>query len=90
VTTARDVTQPAARSPTIRGEPPLPYIGQLVEVIDLAARRPAEVTRIEGRTLWVRVAGDDDDAEERPFDLHPTTANFVARGQPYWGTRLRV
>jgi hypothetical protein len=65
----------------------LPYVGQPVEVVDLGARQPGEVTRVEGRTLWVRVAGDE---AEQPFDLHPTTANFVARGQPYWGTRLRV
>jgi len=67
--------------------PQLPYAGQRVEVIDLGARQPAEVTRVEGRTVWVRAA---DDEEERAFDLHPTTANFVARGQPYWGTRLRL
>jgi hypothetical protein len=67
--------------------PQLPYAGQPVEVIDLGARQDAEVTRVEGRTVWVRIAGDD---EEHPFELHPTTANFVARGQPYWGTRLRL
>ena len=65
----------------------LPHVGQRVEIVDLGARQPAEVVRVEGRTLWVRAQGDD---EERPFDLHPTTANFVARGQPYWGTRLRL
>ena len=65
----------------------LPYVGQPVEVVDLGARQAAEVVRVEGRTLWVRIEGDD---AEHPFDLHPTTAYFVARGQPYWGTRLRL
>ena len=65
----------------------LPYPGQRAEVVDLGARQPAEVTRVEGATVWVRVGGDP---AELPFDLHPTTAYFVARGQPYWGTRLRL
>ena len=65
----------------------LPYPGQAAEVVDLGASTPAVVTRVEGATVWVRIEGD---ADERPFDLHPTTANFVARGQPYWGTRLRL
>lgn len=71
-------------SPPFRG---LPYVGQPAEVVDLGARQAAEITRIEGRTLWVRIEGE---AAEQPFDLHPTTAYFVARGQPYWGTRLRL
>jgi hypothetical protein len=65
----------------------LPYAGQAAEVVDLGARAAGVVTRVEGTTVWVRVEGE---AGERPFDLHPTTAYFVARGQPYWGTRLRL
>jgi hypothetical protein len=65
----------------------LPYAGQAAEVVDLGARSAAVVTRVEGATVWVRV---EDEPDERPFDLHPTTAYFVARGQPYWGTRLRL
>lgn len=64
----------------------LPLPGQAVEIVTLGAREAAVITRVEGATVWVRGAGSD---AERPFDLHRTTAYFVARGEPYWGTRLR-
>jgi hypothetical protein len=72
---------------TSRPSRQLPHPGQAAEIVDLGARQAAVVTRVEGRTVWVACEGEP---AERPFDLHPTTACFVARGQPYWGTRLRL
>ena len=65
----------------------LPYVGQAAEVVDLGPREPAVVTQVEGTAVWVRVAGAP---AEQAFDLHPVTACFVRRGDPYWGTRLRL
>jgi hypothetical protein len=65
----------------------VPVPGQRVEVVNLGRRDAAWVVRAEGRSVWVRIEGDDD---EQRFDLHPVTAHFVRHGEPYWGTRLAL
>jgi hypothetical protein len=56
-------------------------------VVDLGHRETTVVTRVDGTAVWVRIPGG---SGEQAFDLHPVTACFVRRGEPYWGTRLRL
>jgi hypothetical protein len=66
---------------------PIPFAGQRAEILYLGCRKPATVTRVAGRSVWVQA---DDAPEGLRFDLNPLTAHFVLQGEPYFGTRLRL
>jgi hypothetical protein len=64
----------------------VPKIGQKAVVVDLGATTPAQVVAVDGASLTVRT----DAGTELVFELHATTGHWVKRGDPYWGTRLRL
>jgi hypothetical protein len=47
---------------------------------------PAAVIAVDGASVQVEA----EDGRVLWFDLHPGTGHFVLRGDPYWGTRLRL
>jgi hypothetical protein len=65
----------------------VPEAGRRVEVVTIARRDAAWVMRVDGRSVWVRVEGHED---EQRFEAHPMTGHFVRHGEPYWGARLAL
>lgn len=64
----------------------VPQVGDEAEIVHLAARDAAVVTAADGRSVEVMTDG----GEHHVFELNRVTANFVRRGEPYWGTRLTI
>jgi hypothetical protein len=64
----------------------LPQVGDEVLIVHLGAREPGVIVAVEGRAVHVAA----EDGTTTIFDLHPTTAYFVRRGDPYWGVRLQL
>jgi hypothetical protein len=62
---------------------PVPAVGMPVKIVDFGSAEPGVIEAVleDGHVLVV--AG-------RRFRLHPSTAKFVAEGEPYYGTRLQL
>ena len=62
---------------------PLPHVGMRVRIQHFGASEPSRIEAVleDGRVIVV--AG-------RRFRLHPSTAKFVAEGEPYYGTRVQL
>jgi hypothetical protein len=67
----------------MRPSRPVPTVGMPVRVLHFGASEPGEIEAVleDGRVIVV--AG-------RRFRLHPSTAKFVAEGEPYYGTRVQL
>jgi predicted thioesterase len=61
----------------------MPTVGMHVRIQHFASSEPGRIEAVldEGRVIVV--AG-------RRFRLHPSTAKFVAEGEPYYGTRVQL
>jgi hypothetical protein len=64
----------------------VPRVGGAAEIVTLASRKPAVVVSVNGPEVGV----DDGSGTPILFELHPLTARFVRKGEPYWGTRLEL
>jgi len=62
---------------------PLPTVGMPVRILHFGSSETGVIEAVleEGRVIVV--AG-------RRFRLHPSTAKFVAEGEPYYGTRVQL
>ena len=61
----------------------MPTVGMQVRIQHFGSSEPARIEAVleEGRVIVVR---------GRRFRLHPSTAKFVAEGEPYYGTRVQL
>ena len=61
----------------------MPVVGMSVRIQHFASSEPGVIEEVldEGRVIVV--AG-------RRYRLHPSTAKFVAEGEPYYGTRVQL
>jgi hypothetical protein len=61
----------------------MPSVGMQVRIQHFGSSEPAKIEAVleDGRVIVV--AG-------RRFRLHPSTAKFVAEGEPYYGTRVQL
>jgi len=64
----------------------IPRVGDEVLIVHLGVREPATIVAVEGVSVHVQAA----DGTTTIFDLSPSTAHFVRRGDPYWGVRLQL
>jgi hypothetical protein len=62
---------------------PLPAVGMPVRILHFGSSEAGVIEAVleEGRVIVV--AG-------RRYRLHPSTAKFVAEGEPYYGTRVQL
>lgn len=62
---------------------PVPTVGMPVRIVHFGSAEPGVIEAVlEGGHVIV-VGG-------RRFRLHPSTAKFVAEGEPYYGTRVQL
>lgn len=72
--------------PAARPSRTLPQVGDEVLIVHLGAREPGVIVAVEGASVHVTA----EDGTTTIFDLAPSTAHFVRRGDPYWGVRLQL
>jgi hypothetical protein len=62
---------------------PLPTVGMPVRIQHFGSSEAGVIEAVleDGRVIVV---------EGRRFRLHPSTAKFVAEGEPYYGTRVQL
>ncbi len=67
----------------MRPSRPMPAVGMPVRIQHFGSSEPGVIEDVldEGRVIVV--AG-------RRYRLHPSTAKFVAEGEPYYGTRVQL
>ena len=61
----------------------MPAVGMQVRIQHFGSSVPGQIEAVldDGRVIVV---------EGRRFRLHPSTAKFVAEGEPYYGTRVQL
>ena len=61
----------------------MPTVGMPVRIQHFGSSEPGVIEEVldEGRVIVV---------SGRRFRLHPSTAKFVAEGEPYYGTRVQL
>jgi hypothetical protein len=61
----------------------MPAVGMPVRIQHFGSSEPAVIEAVlhDGRVIVV---------SGRRFRLHPSTAKFVAEGEPYYGTRVQL
>lgn len=67
----------------MRPSRPMPRVGMQVRIQHFGSSEPAEIEAVLDDGRVIVVAG-------RRFRLHPSTAKFVAEGEPYYGTRVQL
>ena len=67
----------------MRPSRPMPAVGMQVRIQHFGSSESAKIEAVleDGRVI---VVGG------RRFRLHPSTAKFVAEGEPYYGTRVQL
>jgi hypothetical protein len=61
----------------------MPTVGMQVRIQHFGSSEPGWIEAVLDRGRVIVVDG-------RRFRLHPSTAKFVAEGEPYYGTRLQL
>ena len=62
---------------------PVPTVGMAVTIVDFGSSEPGVIEAVLEDGKVIVVGG-------RRFRLHPSTAKFVAEGEPYYGTRVQL
>jgi predicted thioesterase len=67
----------------MRPSRPVPAVGMPVRIRHFASSEPGVIEAVLEQGRVIVVGG-------RRFRLHPSTAKFVAEGEPYYGTRVQL